>query len=178
MAATKVTKESDDPKVKDLGDSTGNSTKDPEAHDDEDSMKAAIGKAEKETTKVVKIKEDSADDGEAFVSPEERKAQAWSIPIGKDLLADAEDGDDDNKGTTRKVNFDFVKRLEVNRAQREQKKKVREEKNPKLTKAEMSPAVNRMIDEEVEKRLKEKTPQKDKGSVSKKLFFDDEDKET
>ena len=125
-------------------------------------MKVAIGKAGKQTTKVVKIKESSADDGEAFVSPEERKTQAWDIPIGKTLLADAEDGGDDDEGATRKVNFEFVKRMEVDRTQREERKRAREENKAKLSKVKMSPAVDRMINEEVEKRLKEKTPQKDK----------------
>ena len=57
---TKVTTESDDPKKRELGDSVGNSTKDPEIHE--------------ETTKVVKIEEFS--DDEAFVSPEEKKKQS------------------------------------------------------------------------------------------------------
>ena len=125
------------------------------------------GKDGTKATKVVKIKESSADDGEAFVSPEERKAQAWSIPIGKNRLADAKDGGDDDEGATCKVNFEFVTRMEVERTQREERKRAREEKKAKLSKVKMSPAINRMIDEEVEKRLKEKTPQKKKDPVSK-----------
>jgi len=109
----------DDPKVKDLGDSTGNSTKDPEPQDVEDSMEASIGKAGQKGTKVVKIKGNpEKEDDDALVSPEERQAKAWAINMGKNLLADAEDDED----TTRKVNFEFVKQMEVDRAQRERKR--------------------------------------------------------
>ena len=140
----------DDPKVKDLGDSAGNSTKDPEVHDDKDSMKAVIGKAGQKGTKVVKIEGNPVeDDDDAFVSPEERKAEAWTINMGKTLLADAED----------------------DRVQRERRKVERSIKAKVITKAKTSPIVDRMIKEEVEKRLREKTPQMKNDPVSKKLFF-------
>ena len=104
----------DDPKVKDLGDSTGNSTKDPEPHDDEEekrvTLASLIGKAG-QSTKVAKIKGNpEKEDDDASLSPEERKAKAWTIDMGKNLLADAENQDDD-EDTTRKVNFEFVQRM-------------------------------------------------------------------
>jgi len=167
MIATK-----DDPKVKDLGDSTGNLTKNPETHDDEEAKETStIGKAG-QSTKVAKI--DGNPDDDASLSPEERKAKAWTINMGKTLLADAEDDDED---TTRKVDFEFVKQMEIDRAQRERRKVERSIKAKVITKAKTSPIVDRMIKEEVEKRLREKTPQIKNDPVSKKLFFNTPDDE-
>ena len=68
------------------------------------------------------------------------------------------------------MDFAFVKRMEADRIQRDKRKKARQESKANLTKVKMSPEVKRMIDDENEKCLKEKTPQ-DKDPVSKKLFF-------
>ena len=99
--------------VKGLESTIGNSTKIPGVDEDEDMVKA-----EKQTTKAVKIDKVSVDD-EAFVSPEIKR-----------LLADAED---DDKGTDRKVNYAFIARMEVDRAQREERKRLREENKSKMT---------------------------------------------
>ena len=77
-------KEKEDSKVKDLENSIGNSTKIPDVHEDEDSTKAAIGKAGKKANKVVKIEESSADDGKAFVSPEEKNKSSLEHPYWKE----------------------------------------------------------------------------------------------
>jgi len=143
---TMDTKEKDDSEVKDLEDSTGNSTKNPEVQDDDDSMKAAIGKAGKQRTKVVKIEGNPEEDDDAFVSPDEKAAKAWTIPIGKVRLADADDKGDDDEVMTRKVDFDFVDKLEAERIQREERKKTRAAKTAMMSKVKMSPVLERMIE--------------------------------
>ena len=157
-----ATTNKDDPEVKDPEDSTGNSTKDPEVRDDEDSTKADIGKAGKQRAKVVKIEESPADDGDAFVSPDEKTAKAWTIPIGKVRPADADHKGDDDEVMTRKVDFDFVEKMEAERIQREERRKARAAKTALLNKVKMSPVLERMIEGEVEKRFQEKSLRKTK----------------